>query len=170
MTTSLRLCMITTALLCRGLSANAQDSTRADTLAVRQALERRYDDNRRAFLAKDLAAIMALRTPDFHAVTPDGVIHDRAEMELATRALLDGIDRWIEQTMVIDSLEVAGDLARAIVRQHVVRMARRNDGLIHHVETWVTQRETWRRTEEGWKLYRVDGIRDQRRLIDGRPG
>jgi hypothetical protein len=43
-------------------------------------------------------------------------------------------------------------------------------GLVHHMETWVTQREIWRRTSEGWKLYRVDSIRDQRRLIDGQPG
>ena len=43
-------------------------------------------------------------------------------------------------------------------------------GNMHHVETWVTQREIWRRTVVGWKLYRVDSIHDQRRLIDGRPG
>ena len=45
--------------------------------------------------------------------------------------------------------------------QHADRMARRSDGLLHHVETWVTQREIWRRTPAGWKLYRVDSIRDQ---------
>jgi hypothetical protein len=113
---------------------------------------------------------MALRTEDFHSVTPDSVVHDRAEMELRTRGFLEGIDRWISQTNEIDSLEVSGDLARAVVHQHLVRMARRNDGLVHHVETWVTQHETWRRTPDGWKLYRVDSIRDQRRLIDGQPG
>jgi hypothetical protein len=56
------------------------------------------------------------------------------------------------------------------VRQHIVRMAHRSDGRVHHLETWVTQRETWLRTLDGWKLHRVDGIRDQRRLIDGQPG
>jgi len=111
---------------------------------------------------------MALRTDDFHAVTADSVLHYRAEMEQSTRALLDGIDRWISLTFEIDSLEVSGDLARAVVRQHADRIARRNDGLVHHVETWVTQREIWRRTSEGWKLSRVDSIRDQRRLIDGK--
>jgi len=139
-----------------------------DSAAVRRELQLRYDENRRAFLAKDFNAIMALRTDDFHAVTPDSVLHYRAEMEQSTRALLDGIDRWISLTFEIDSLEVSGDLARAVVRQHADRIARRNDGLVHHVETWVTQREIWRRTSEGWKLSRVDSIRDQRRLIDGK--
>lgn len=141
-----------------------------DTSVVRRELEDWYAENKRAFIAKDFDAIMALRTEDFHSVTPDGAVHDRAEMEQHTRALLAGIDRWIAQDFDLDSLEVTGDLVRAVVRQHIDRMARRSDGLVHHVETWVTQRETWRRTPAGWKLYRVDGLRDQRRLIDGEPG
>lgn len=141
----------------------------ADTSTVRRELEQRYEENTRAFLAKDFVSIMALRTEDFHAVTPDGKLNDRADMEQYIRGFLNGIDRWISTSIDIDSLEVSGDLARAIVRQHADRMALRSDGLVHHVETWVTQRETWRRTPDGWKLYRVDSIRDQRRLIDGQP-
>ena len=142
----------------------------ADTSIVRRELEQWYDRNVRAFSAKDVDALMALRTDDFHSVTPDGVVHDRAELERSTRAFLNGIERWISQSNEIDSLEVSGDLARAVVDQHLVRMALRSDGKVHHIETWVTQRETWRRTPAGWKLYRVDNLRDQRRLIDGQPG
>ncbi len=148
----------------------SQQPTSLDPATVRRELQQRYDENNRAFLAKDLNAIMALRTEDFHAVTPDSVVHDRDEMERATRGLLQGIDRWISINFDIDSLGVEGDLAHAMVRQHVIRIASRNDGKVHHVETWVTQRETWRRTTQGWKLYRVDSIHDQRRLIDGQPG
>jgi ketosteroid isomerase-like protein len=137
---------------------------------VLRELQSRYEANRRAFVAKDFDAVMALRTEGFHSVTPDGALHDRAEMEQATRALLDGIDRWIALRFDIDSLEVSGDTARAIVRQHADRMALRADGRVHHVESWVTQRETWWRTPTGWKLHRVDGIRDQRRLVDGQRG
>jgi ketosteroid isomerase-like protein len=137
---------------------------------VRQELETWYAENRDAFQVEDLAAIMALRTSDLHAITPDGSVHSRSEMEQATRALLDAVDRWIEQSVDIDSLVVSDGEARAVVRQHLVRMARRSDGLIHHVETWVTQREVFRCTPEGWKLHQVDGIRDQRRLVDGQPG
>ncbi len=148
----------------------AAASQRTSTPNVRSELRQRYDENVRLFLAKDFDAIMAMRTEDFHAVTPDSVLHDRAQMEQSTHAFLDSIDRWIAISFDIDSLEVSGDLASAIVRQHADRMARRGDGMVHHVETWVTQRETWRRTPVGWKLYRVDGLRDQRRLIDGKPG
>jgi hypothetical protein len=43
------------------------------------------------------------------------------------------------------------------------------NGQVHHVQTWVTQRETWRKTAQGWKLRLVDQVHDQRRLIDGQP-
>jgi ketosteroid isomerase-like protein len=142
----------------------------ADVATVRREIDQWYEENKRAFQAKDLAALMALRAEDVHSVTPDGVTHDRAEMERSTRAFLDGIERWIAQDIVIDSLEVSGDTAQAVVHQHLIRMARRSDGQVHRVETWVTQREVWRRTADGWKLYRVDTLHDQRRLIDGQPG
>ena len=141
-----------------------------DSSSVRRELQEWYDKNQRAFSAKDIGALMALRTDDFHTVTPDGAVRNRAEMEQSTRAFLNGIDRWISQSNDIDSLVVTGDLARAVIHQHLVRMALRSDGKVHHVETWATQNETWRRTPDGWKLYRVDSVRDQRRLIDGQPG
>jgi ketosteroid isomerase-like protein len=147
----------------------SQSAIISDTSAVRREIELWYDENTRAFLAEDVDTIMALRTEDFHAVTPDGTVRTRAEMEHYTVGLLNGIDRWISLNFDIDSLEVSGDLAQAIVRQHLVRMALRPDGLVHHVETWATQRESWRRTPDGWKLHRVDGVRDQRRLVDGQP-
>lgn len=147
--------------------ADAQQTT-PDVATVRRELEQRYAENVRAYLAKDFNAIMALRTEDFHSVTPDSVVHNRADMEQYIRGFLNGIDRWISTSFDIDSLEVSGDLATAIVRQHADRMALRADGKVHHLETWVTQREIWRKTSAGWKLYRVDGIRDQRRLIDGK--
>lgn len=153
-----------------GQPAPAPQPGAPDLAAVRREIEQWYEENKRAFRAKDLRAIMALRTDDFHAVTPDGARHDRDAMEHRTQGILNGIDRWIEIHITIDSLEVSGDLAVAVVHQHLDRMALRSDGQVHHVQTWVTQRESWRRTAGGWKLYRVDSLRGQRRLIDGQPG
>jgi ketosteroid isomerase-like protein len=143
-------------------------SASPEASTIRQQLERQYELNRQAFLREDLDAIMALRTEDFHTVGPDNQSRDRAAMREYTEGLLNGIDRWNELTFEIDSLEVVGNEARAIVRQHLDRMALRPDGKVHHVETWATQREIWRRTPDGWKLRRVDGVRDRRRLVDGK--
>jgi ketosteroid isomerase-like protein len=152
-------------------SAPALQSTSApDTATVRKELEAAYRQNTSAFERSDLEAIMALRAPDFHTITPDGVTRDRDAMRQYTEGLLHGIKKWNALTFTIDSLRVAGDTAFAVVAQHLDRMALRPDNAVHHVETWVTQRETWIRTNGKWLLWRVDQLRDQRRLVDGQPG
>jgi hypothetical protein len=126
-----------------------------------------YDANRRALLANDPEAALALRTADFHVITPDGGNHDAAEMAAFSRNLLAGVERWEALSFDIQALRQDGNEALADVRQHSIRMMRRAGGKIERVENWVTQRETWIRTPAGWKIRRVDNIRDQRVLIDG---
>jgi ketosteroid isomerase-like protein len=137
---------------------------------IRAELERLYEQNTAAFLRWDFAAVMALRAPDFHAITPDGVVHDRAAMERYIQGVMNGIKKWNSITFTVDSLRLSGDTAFAIVTQHLDRMALRPDNQVHHVKTWVTQREAWVRHGSRWLMWRVDQLRNQRRLIDGRPG
>jgi hypothetical protein len=138
--------------------------------SVRAELERRYAENAAAFMKWDVQAIMALRAPDFHTVGPDGVTQDRAAMERYTQGLLNGIKKWNMITQTIDSLDVVGDKAIVTMSQHLDRLALRPDNQVHHVQTWATQRETWIRAGSRWLLWRVDQVRNQRRLVDGKPG
>jgi ketosteroid isomerase-like protein len=147
-----------------------QGTAGPDTAQTRRDLEALYQQNASAFQRHDLEAVMALRTADFHSVTPDGVVQDRAAMTRYIEGFMNGVKQWNGQTVTIDSLRVAGDTAFAIVSQHLDRMALRSDNAVHHVETWVTQRETWIRARGSWLLWRVDQLRNQRRLVDGRPG
>ena len=152
-------------------SAPLLGKPRQDPLAsVRAELERRYAENAAAFMKRDLRAIMALRAPDFHAVSPDGVTQDRAAMEQYTQGLLNGIKKWTKITQTIDDLVVVGDKAIVTMSQYLDRLALRSDNQVHHVETWATQRETWIRAGSQWLLWRVDQVRNQRRLVDGKPG
>lgn len=143
-----------------------------DIAAIRAALERAYAQNADAFKRSDVAAIMALRDTAFHTLSPDGQRNDRAAMEARTVALLNGIRKWTSISQTIDSLSVsaAGDTAVVIMTQHLDRMALRQDNQVHHVVTWATQRETWVRHGNRWLLWRVDQVRNQRRLVDGVPG
>ena len=143
--------------------------TRDKSKPVRKALTDWYARNMAAFKAKDVAAIMALRADDFHTITPDGRVNTRAEMETRTRLFLDRIDHFISQDNQIGTIEVEGDLASADITQKTVRMQRFPDGTLHKVESAVVQRETWKTTAGGWKLYRVDNIRDGGLLVDDKP-
>ena len=136
---------------------------------VRKAIEAWYASNMEAFKAKDVAAIMALRTDDFHTITPDGRVNTRADMEARTKLFLARIDHFIAQDNQIGTIDVQGDLASADVTQKTVRMQRFPDGTLHKVEAGVVQRETWKKTAEGWKLYRVDNIQDGNLLVDDKP-
>lgn len=136
---------------------------------VRQALEDWYSRNMEAFKAKDVSAIMALRTADFHTITPDGRVNSRIDMETRTRRFLAGIDHFISQDNQIGTIEVEGNLASAEIKQKTVRMQRFPGGSLHKVESNVVQRETWKQTAEGWKLSKVDNIRDGDLLVDGNP-
>ncbi len=136
---------------------------------VRKALNEWYKRNMDAFQAKDVAAIMALRSEDFHTITPDGKINTRADMETRTKQFLDRIDHFVSQDNQIGTIEIEGDLAWADISQTTVRLQRFPDGALHKIESRVVQRETWKKTAEGWKLYRVDDIRDGVVLIDGQP-
>jgi ketosteroid isomerase-like protein len=135
---------------------------------IRRGIEEWYEKNTDAFRRKDLAAVMALRTPDFHTLTPDGQTNDFAFMQERTRGFLDRIEKWLEMRFDIGTIEVQGDLASAYVTQFTSRIQRLPDGTVAKVESKVIQRETWRKTADGWKLYKVDDIKDQGLFINGR--
>ena len=136
---------------------------------VRKMIEEWYARNTEGFRTKDVAAIMALRTDDFHTLTPDGRVNTRTDMEAYTQTFLARIDHFITMDFDIGTIEVEGDLASADVKQRTVRMQRFPDGTIHEVDSRVVQRETWKQTADGWKMYRVDNIRDGELLVDGQP-
>jgi ketosteroid isomerase-like protein len=140
-----------------------------DTAAIRRELELAYAQNTDAFLRHDVPGIMALRAPEFHTIPPEGNVRDRAAMEQYTIGFLNGIKKWNRMKITIDSLRVSGDTAFVTMSQYLDRMALRPDNQVHHIETWATQREAWVRTRGKWLLWRVDQVRNQRRLVDGAP-
>jgi ketosteroid isomerase-like protein len=136
---------------------------------VRQAIDAWYERNIEAFMKKDVAAIMALRSEDFHTITPDGKVNTRADMEARTKLLLERIDHFISQDFQIGTIEVEGELAHAEVTQKTVRMQRLQDGKLHKVDARAVQRETWKQVNQEWKLYRVDNVKDAGLFVDDKP-
>jgi hypothetical protein len=60
--------------------ARAIGAQPGEVARVRKELEAMYQQNTTAFERYDVAAIMNLRAPDFHTITPDGAVRDRAAM------------------------------------------------------------------------------------------
>ena len=134
---------------------------------VRREIEEAYADLAAALGAKDYAAFQALRVTEFATIPPDGVPSPGSRMAERARGLLERIQPPITTINDILELTVRGNDAIATVRQRFTRV-QLIEGNPHTIHTEVTQRETWTRTPEGWKLLFVDEVRDHVTLDDGR--
>src|SRR5882724_133607 len=147
-----------------GGASFAQDDTE-----VRKELEAQYKKLAEAHDRKDLKTIASLKTPDFHAIFPDGRVGDVKQMEQYTRQFIESNQPPFNIRNAIQKLTVSENklIAVAEVFQEASR-TRELAGKVRKVDTSVVQRETWVKTLEGWKLKSVDNIRDQKRFVDGK--
>jgi ketosteroid isomerase-like protein len=136
--------------------------------SVRHEIEEAYARLAQAVDTKDFDAFQALRVAHFATIPPDGRPRTAASMAERARGLLERIQPPITTTNDILELTVRGHDAIATVRQEFTRM-QPIEGALHEIHTEVTQRETWTRTPDGWKLLFVDEVRDPITLNDGRP-
>jgi len=141
-------------------------SERPASAQVRREIEEAYRQLAHAVETKNFDAFQALRVADFATIPPDGVPSPASRMAERARGLLDRIQPPIANSNDIVQLTTRGDEAIATVRQKFTRQLI-VDGVSRTVHTEVTQRETWRKTAEGWKLVFVDDVRDQVRFVDG---
>src|SRR5688500_9706000 len=150
--------------MCLGTVVHAQDDT-----VVKNELDARYRSLGEAHDRKDLRAIAALKTPEFHSIFPDGRAGDVKVMEQYTRQFLESNQPPITTKFTIQKLAVSENKLIAVVEvlQEVAR-CRELEGKRRKVETTVVQRETWAKTPQGWKLKCVDNVRDHKRFVDGK--
>jgi len=134
--------------------------------AVRREIEEAYRQLARAVETKDFDAFQALRVPEFATIPPDGVPSPASRMADRARGLLGRIQPPITNTNEILQLTTRGDEAIATVRQKFTRRIQAENEM-QDVHTEVTQRESWRRTADGWRLVFVDEVRDPVRIVNG---
>lgn len=155
------------ALVADGQAFRRRHVARPAGATVRREIEDAYAKLARAVESKDFDAFQALRVAEFATIPPDGVPSPGSRMGDRARGMLERIQPPITNTNDILELTVRGNDAIATVRQ---KFTRRQviEGTPHTIHTEVTQRETWTRTRDGWKLLFVDDVRDQMTLDDGR--
>jgi hypothetical protein len=141
----------------------------ADEAAVRAELDAQYKKLAEAHDRRDIAAILALKTPDFHSIFPDGKVGDSQSMEEYSRRFLANNEPPYNIRITIQKLTVSENerIAVAEVSQEISRH-RELAGQRRTVDTSVLQRETWAKTAQGWKLKCVDNVHDQKSFVDGK--
>jgi len=140
-----------------------------DDATVRRELEVQYRKLSQAHDRRDLSAIVALKTGDFHAIFPDGRVGDAMTMKQYSKQFLETNQPPYNVRVTIRTLAVSEHKLIAVVE--VLQEASRYRELAGkrcRVDTSVVQRETWAKTASGWKLKSVDDVRDQKRFVDGK--
>jgi ketosteroid isomerase-like protein len=134
---------------------------------VWKAIDAQYARLAEAMRKKDVDALFALYTPDFHAVTPTGEVWTR-ERSLAYQR--NGIAQVKETTHISNTilrLTICGDEATATVLQQWYR-TQLMAGTSRRVETNAVQDEKWVKMPDGWKRGDIFEVKNGAAFVEGK--
>ncbi|HLE62822.1 MAG TPA: nuclear transport factor 2 family protein [Pyrinomonadaceae bacterium] len=134
---------------------------------VWKAIDAQYARLAEAMRKKDVDALFALYTPDFHAVTPTGEVWTRERSLAYQRNGLAPVKETRHISNTILRLAVCGDRANATVLQAWYR-TQLMAGKLRRVETNAVQDEHWVRTPDGWKRGNIDEVKNGPAFVDGK--
>jgi len=163
-------CMMSPALgqsIQKSASTCTADVAADSTHPVVRQIDSQYVKLAAAMRARDVDALFALYTPDFHAVTPTGEVWSR---ERSLEYQRNGLAQVRETRHISNSivrLIVCGDEATATVLQQWYR-TQMMAGTVRHVETNAVQDEAWTRTPAGWKRGDIRNVRNGAAFVDGK--
>lgn len=168
---------LTAALLALSLAARpatAQETPKCREVIVRdnshpvwKAIDAQYAKLAEAMRKKDVDALFALYTPDFHAVTPTGEVWTRERSLAYQRNGLAQVKETAHISNTILRLAVCGDEATATVLQ-VWHRTQMMAGRLRRVETHAVQDEHWARMPDGWKRGNIDEVKNGPAFVDGK--
>ena len=134
---------------------------------VRRALEEQYAKIAEAQRNEDIDALRATRTSDFTVDMPNGQRWDLETSLNYSRVGFQQVERNINISNTIESLDVQGDEAVAVVHQRWSRMQTKA-GQLRRVDTEAIQTETWVNTKDGWRLKHIGNIKPGAWYVDGK--
>jgi ketosteroid isomerase-like protein len=138
-----------------------------DTDPVWRQIDAQYARLADAMRRKDVDALFALYTPDFHARTTAGEVWSREQSLAYQRNGLAQVRETHHISNSIVRLVVCGDQARATVLQQWYR-TQMMAGAARRVETNAVQDEIWTRTPDGWKRGDIENVRNGAAFVDGK--
>jgi len=138
---------------------------RDTTNIVRKEIDTQYGKIGEAIRRKDIDRLIALYTPDFHAVSATGEVWSHERALAYQRNGLAQVQRTHHVSNTIVGLTVCGARARATVLQ-VWDRTQMMAGKARRVRTHATQDEEWIKTQGVWKRGTIDHVRNGPAFVD----
>jgi hypothetical protein len=165
------LCFVCASAAAQGTSSPQSSCVAVDlrdsTNAVRKEIDARYAKLADAMRRKDLDALFALYTSDFHAVTPRGEVWSRERSLAYQRNGMAQVKETHHISNTIVGLTVCGTHAKATVLQ-VWNRTQMMVGKLRRVDTHAVQDEEWVKEEGVWRRGNIDYVRNGPAFVDGK--
>ena len=147
-------------------ATSCADVATDSTNPVLREIDAQYAKLANAMRARDVDALFALYTPDYHVVMPGGEVWSRERSLEYQRNGLARVRETHHISNTIIHLVVCGDRATATVLQQWYRTQMMDT--LRRVETNAVQDEIWVRTPNGWKRGDIKEIRNGASFVDGK--
>jgi len=131
----------------------------------------RYRDYAAAVRSMDVDRYMSYFADDFSMRSPDGKLHDKAEMAHYQRINAQTTKRVNSYSTDVECVRTLanGDVAAVIVQKYDRDQAPlEQPDQPHNIRTSVVQRETWRKTPQGWRIRTIEELVVGPVFIDGK--
>lgn len=119
----------------------------------------------------DVDGYLAFFTDDFSMTSPNGKVHDRAEMAEYLKVNAETTKKVRNYTVeLLASRKLDdGDVEVLVLQKYDRDQAPREaPEEPHRIQTSVVQRETWRKTKSGWRIRRIEELLVGPLFIDGK--
>jgi hypothetical protein len=136
---------------------------------VKHDLDAMYAIQDAAIKKNDLQAFMGTLAPDYSITLLSGDTFNREQIEGYIKSDMAHTKRVDTARSTIDSLLLENDEAIVIVTQVASRVLADANGVPHRWENKVVHKETWIATAAGWRLRRLEEVKQVYLLRDGKP-
>jgi ketosteroid isomerase-like protein len=117
----------------------------------------------------DFKAFISTLAPDYSIKLLNGDVFSRQQVEGFVESDMARTKSVEKSLSSIDSLSAAKNEAVVIVTHEASRVLDDADGQPHKWENKVVHKETWIKTAEGWRIQRLEELKQVYVLRDGKP-
>jgi ketosteroid isomerase-like protein len=137
--------------------------------STRKDLEAMYTVQDEAIKKCDFKAFISTLAPDYSIKLLNGDVFSRQQVEGFVESDMARTKSVEKSLSSIDSLSAAKNEAVVIVTHEASRVLDDADGQPHKWENKVVHKETWIKTAEGWRIQRLEELKQVYVLRDGKP-